>query len=764
VTSRSLYDATRPPCHLNGVRHPGAVRGAGMLVLALVVGGMTALPASAATLNEQRALLRQTQYAAAQDYVDSRAYVPMLARANGLAVKDAIASASASLTAVGKEVLAATTQSAMDRASVKMKTEVQRATTLKVSGQQLVSLKDLRAKHQLVASAALADVLAARMTSAAYQESKARAAGFSTQLAADTGRQLGVLGKAVAPAPLASPAFLPALEQKTGTIPTLPGWVGFAGGCALPVADSTFVPRLPTTGPGVGTSSTIVAGALAQLATDPALASVHAQMLRAASNEASLVMGLDQLRTAYVLRVPRLGYGWLSGADTKAKSALQSDARKLLIAGPGGMDTLAASHLLMAAATAVDWVKLGGLEETVSVRWLGPQTCLYEDRDTFVTTPTNMASIHNAANFVAGSVFLKRSPAQAGALAQMTLKSVQPALKMLTADGGTQEGPGYWNYQSRAVAVLYSTLANAYSAAPLAMPSLANVSRYALNSTGPDGLPTPFGDALPHQLSALMPAWDAHTRRDASVAAWVAGRFAQKPDAYLMWWRSAPGVLPAKVSSVYPQTGLAVLHAPGKTATLKGGSNVLTHAHLDLGTVSFFRKGIQWAVDPGMMPNNTPGYYSALQRYTYWKPGTSAHSTLAFSGENQPVTASAAVSLLSSAVASVDLRQALPGTSTATRTVTHGSTSMVIKDVVRAASAKDLTWQWVTDASVGIGTNRVVLRRDGQAVTITFSGVPAGSTLTAVPAQDTGPDGKALRIIKLTMPRVTSLNLTATAY
>jgi hypothetical protein len=131
---------------------------------------------------------------------------------------------------------------------------------------------------------------------------------------------------------------------------------------------------------------------------------------------------------------------------------------------------------------------------------------------------------------------------------------------------------------------------------------------------------------------------------------------------------------------------------------------------------------------------------------------------------NQPVTAVAPIRSVSSSAASVDLRQALPGTTTATRTVTHGSTSMVIKDVVRAPAAKDLTWQWVTDASVTLGTNRAVLRRDGQAVTIVLSGVPAGSVLAAVPAPDKGPDGKALTILKLTMPRVTSLDLTATAY
>lgn len=40
----------------------------------------------------------------------------------------------------------------------------------------------------------------------------------------------------------------------------------------------------------------------------------------------------------------------------------------------------------------------------------------------------------------------------------------------------------------------------------------------------------------------------------------------------------------------------------------------------------------------------------------------------------------------------------------------------------------------------------------------------AGATLTAVRAPDAGPDGKTLTILKLTMPRVTSLDVTATAH
>ncbi|WCI08733.1 hypothetical protein PJ267_00965 [Arthrobacter sp. OVS8] len=190
---------------------------------------LQASPAYSATLSEQRATLRQASYAAAQNYVDSRAYIPLLARPNGVAVKDAIASGKAALTTVGDALTVATTQSAMDAVAVRMKAEVLRAATVKKSGQQLVELKNLRSGHQKNATAALADFLAGGITSAAYQAMKTRAAAYSTQLSADAVRQLGVLGKAVAAPALIAPKYRTVLEQGSGSIPVASGWVGFPG-------------------------------------------------------------------------------------------------------------------------------------------------------------------------------------------------------------------------------------------------------------------------------------------------------------------------------------------------------------------------------------------------------------------------------------------------------------------------------------------------------------------------------------------------------
>ena len=732
--------------------------------LAILAGAVVASPASAATLSEQRAALRQITYAAGQDYVNARPFVAELARRNALTVKNAIASGTASLKAAGDELTAAKTQEAMDAVATRIRDEATRAATVRKAANQLTILVDLRTAQQSVATKALSDLSAARITLSTYSGSKERTSSFTTQLAADTAVQLGVIGKAVPAPDLKSTPWLSTLQQGSGTIPAMAGWVGFPGGCALSSASSAFTPVLPLDGPGVGTSKKLVASAKTRQSTDAALGSAHAQMLRSATAEASRTMPLGELRDGYVPRVARLGYGWLSGSDTASRNVLASEAKRILSAGPEDMDTLQSSHLLLAASTATNWVKSTGMEETALVRWLGPQTCLYADGENFVDAPTNIAAIHNAANFVAAAVFLKKSPARAAALAKESLTSIQPALGLITADGGTQEGPGYWTYQSRAISVLYSTLPNTFVTIPVKMPTLAKVSGYAMNSTDPDNRPTPFADASPEDLSPLMPAWDAHVRKDPAVAAWVADKFKQKPDAYLMWWGSPSGVLPPKKSAVYSKTGLAALHLPASTATLKGGVNSANHAHLDLGTVSFFRRGVQWSVDPGTPDGAAPGYYSEPTRWTYWKPGTSAHSTLMVQGVNQPTAASAPVTAPTTSSAAVDLRQAFPGSSAATRSVTHGVNAMVIKDVIRSDKPLDLVWQWVTDASVSLGSDRAVLRRSGQTLVLRFAGAPVGFSLTAVSAPETGPDGQPLTIVKLSMPQVRSLALTTSAY
>lgn len=255
----------------------------------------------------------------------------------------------------------------MDIAEIAVDREEDRAGVIIKSAKQLKTLKDLRETHRQKVVTALADMNAGRISIPVYDAHKLRGAAFSTNLAADKVVQLKALGGITA-APLRSTSWKDELVNGGGTIPTASGWTGFPGGCALPAAESRFTPKLPATGPGIAINSTLVTTAQTRGTTNPQLAPIHEQMLRSATDQANDVLTLNQLRAGYSPRIARLGYGWLEAGNTKARDALRKDVKSVLEAAPESMDTLASSHLLIAAATAADWSETHTLDETALVR------------------------------------------------------------------------------------------------------------------------------------------------------------------------------------------------------------------------------------------------------------------------------------------------------------------------------------------------------------------------------------------------------------
>ena len=714
------------------------------------------------TIVEQRAALRAAYYTSVQELEDARGAAGTLPRGQADAFASAISGTAVTMRAAAAAISAATNQTEVDAAAKLVKIESVRSSTAKQAATKLVRLQQMRLEQTAVAAEAVQDKLAGRISGQAYAELDARAAAFSTLLSVAVNTQLQTVGKAVASPPLTVEAPLASLKSGTGPITPAAGWVGFAGGCALPAAQVSFRPVPVASGPSIVTNANLVRDAKDRMMRDPILAKEHGYLLRSATAEAGIVRDLKTPWNWYPTRVLRLGYGWLAGQDTLSRDKLAGDTRDILLAGPESMETLRAATVLTAAATAADWT--GGMPEvddSVRVRWIGPLTCMLFDHDNWVDGPTNVSGVNDSAAFLAAVAFLKDRPAQSAALAKATLTAVQPALKTITADGGTYEGPGYWNYQSTAVSSLYSTVANVYQSPPVPLPSLARVSKYAIDAVTPAGQGVAFADSSPQRMSALMPAWDSFARQDSAVAGWVAGEYQKARDVRLLWWWASPGTVRKPASAVFPATGLAVLQSTGKTAALKGGVNGSLHSHLDLGTFSYSSKGVDWIVDPGPGSYSLPGYFSTTQRWTYWKTSTSSHSTISDAGKNQPTTASAALAVPSPTGAVVDLRAALPGTTKALRSATLTTSGVNLKDSIQAPKPRDLKWQIVTDATVTVTGTKATLTKSGQTLSITFTGAPTTARLTAVPAPETSSTGAKLTLITLTLPQVTALTLTA---
>ncbi|MET1086861.1 MAG: heparinase II/III family protein, partial [Arthrobacter sp.] len=677
------------------------------------------------TITEDRAALREEYYAAKQSYEDARATVKLLPRGQTDRYLVRIAASAEELSAVAKRISAAQTAADIDAARAAMRTATLRATTAKKSAANLKIVQDLRLEQIKKANLSLDALTSGNLSAADYKATETRAVAFSTLLSADTTSQLASAGTtATAPALKAQP-YASAFRTGSSSIPTASGWVGFPGGCALPAAEGAYRPQRRASGPSVAVNSEMVNSTKARMLADPNLKIEHERLLRSAASEVTVSRDFASPWLWYSNRVLRLGYGWLAGGNVEARDKLRSDTSKILLTGPNAMDTNRASVVLTSAATAGDWTQLSGSEDVVLVKWLGPQSCLLFDQDSFVTGPTNLPVIHNTASFVAAAYFLGKHSGQATALAKATLTNTMPALKALVRDGGTQEGPQYWNYQSAAVATLYSSLPNLYATVPISFPSLSTVSTYAMNAATPDGVAIAFADSAPAPFSPLMPAWDAYSRGDSTVSAWVRAQVKQTDDARLLWWWSQPAAYRPPTSKQFPYTGLVALHQNGVSASLKGGNykelKPSGHQHLDFGSFTYFKHGLSWVVDPGPGDYSLPGYFSGTTRWTYWKPSTAAHSTIMQTGTNHPVNAAAAVKPLSGSSASVDLSEAIPGSS-AVRTLKLQDGTLSVNDKASASVPLNLTWQVVTDASVTVSGNVARLSKSGKVVTLTFRG------------------------------------------
>jgi hypothetical protein len=128
--------------------------------------------------------------------------------------------------------------------------------------------------------------------------------------------------------------------------------------------------------------------------------------------------------------------------------------------------------------------------------------------------------------------------------------------------------------------------------------------------------------------------------------------------------------------------------------------------------------GERWAVDLGSDDYNMPAYFGN-KRWTYYRLKTESHNTLLINNENQsprakaPVIAFAAAGADASAVA--DLSQAYPAARSVLRGIAmQGGRRILIQDEVEAAAPLEVLWGMVTQASVSVQKESVVLEQKGK--------------------------------------------------
>ena len=763
-------------------------------VAAALAASVVALPVPPAQAVSKSTLWNQMQLAS-DDYRNAKPMWYTFPTADRVRWSGATTQAGKKLAAVRKRLSAADTQREVDAAAPYVYAERKRARVF-FSATRLAGIS-FSARRSAVSSGqnGFTNLLAGKLSDAGWAEVRADSAAVAALAAKDRRRAWAALLTTSMPASSQAQVALSALSTTTRASAPV-GWIGVPGGCAVQSADAaTWLGKAREPGVHLWVDGTQVGAAKARSLAGTSLArTAHEFLVYIADKQKSAISSdLTNISAPLQQRSQRLGYSALMG-DLDAATWLRKDLTSVLVPGPKGGNVLRDGVSLEALATMLDWTgqdealtaSAQTMREAMLVRWLGPLSCRFDDLEATVVDDDNISVIVDAALLQAGYALASHDPAVAAGLVRTAMLRALPGVKAMTADGGSYEGPTYWNLQGRYLAAIYGTTQAVHGdTPPLALPSTANVPGYAWSSTTAWGDSLAFSDALtaPDKLRPGLVAWMAHRTGDDKAGA-IARQYLQAPTEgfQVLWWPTDEALdapTPARVSSLYRRTGLVALQADGVTAWLKGGNSHDSHAHLDLGSVGYARYGVQWAVDPGQDDYSLPEYSSRAatsKRWTYWKVAAKGHSGLRPTTGQPPLRTvsfsqfapSSTSDWASNGYATLDLRSVMPGASSAARQAALSATGqLTVADRVRSSLARSWQWGWVTEASVGISgsgsTRTVTLSQAGKSVRIALSGLPYGSTVGVVsaPSGVVGPTGRALRAVVVTTGRTTFLALNA---
>jgi hypothetical protein len=314
-------------------------------------------------------------------------------------------------------------------------------------------------------------------------------------------------------------------------------------------------------------------------------------------------------------------------------------------------------------------------------------------------------------------------------------------LRSYKPDGVYPEGPGYWNYGSSysamTVAALRSALGTDWGICAREG-FLASAAAYVQTCT-PSGMMYNFADG---SMSARMRPtlfWFARERHDPGL---LHGQRALLDDDYAVRTRLAP-----LAALWWPQDGLRQtsrlpLHWAGQGPNpiavfreswsdpnalylgLKGGSALVSHAHMDAGSFVLEADRVRWALDLQQQGYHTVESKGVTlwrndqdsQRWRIFRLGPFSHNTLTIDGQLHRATGAASLRTVESG-AVVDLSAVFAGQA---KRVQRGFRWLGNREVLVQDEADGLKpgavvrWAMVTKAQVACDGNHAQLRQDGQ--------------------------------------------------
>lgn len=427
------------------------------------------------------------------------------------------------------------------------------------------------------------------------------------------------------------------------------------------------------------------------------------------------------------------------------------------------LDTAEMTH---AVAIGYDWLfpaltpqERDTIRRAIVEKGLRPGLQAYEGKAPWkwwTTVSHNWNQVCNGGMIVGALAVADEEPALARTVLSHALASVPRALTSYAPDGGWIEGPGYWSYATEYTVVLLAALDSALGTDfGLSKAKGFNVTGgFRIHFVGPTGRTFNYADAHDGAGNDPWMHWLGDRFRHPEYHWEAAASAGSHPTALdLVWYRKPTiSVAAARIplDALYKGVNVVFFRTAWEDPNalfvgFKGGDNEANHAHLDLGTFVLDAMGKRWALDLGSDNYNLPGYFSAKERWTYYRLSTMGHNTITIDGQNQNVRAKAPVVVYrSSRWSSMALADLTEGyVPKATRVwrgirVLKKPQEVLVEDEIDASEAAEVAWTMHTAAAITIHGSEAVLTQGGKMLAARILS-PPGAVFTVARADPPPP-------------------------
>ena len=545
-----------------------------------------------------------------------------------------------------------------------------------------------------------------------------------------------------------------------------------AGPAQAAVTDGPVVADVTTAHPRLLESSTGLANLPAQVASDAVSGSLYATVLKNADamltapvvtySKPDGARLLDTSRTV-LDRSQTLLIAWKVSGNAKYLDRLQKDLDAAAAFPDWNPDHfLDTAEMTQAFAVAYDWgysswdsTERAQLRSAIITKGLAPSQKVYDAtsvNDAPYKYLGNWAMRGDNVNVVVNSAMTMGALAVAGdttsGVPQQILDESIPSLRIglgaYGADGGFKEGPTYWDYATRYLTSLLTSLkiSTGGDYGLSAAPGLAQTAGFMEAMTGPGGQYYGFGDSITAYQPAAAYAGLAAVFNDPNRMALAASLKSSGFAPLQLLFRDpgtasrSAGPAPTPLQNTFTTAGIASMTASrtdprASYAAFRFGADPSgPHQHFDAGDFDFQALGEEWAADLGM----ETGTYDLLAqdrrnaRWNYYRTRAEGHNTLAIdpftpdAGDKTGTTTLLAQgSDVDSAYAVADLSASYPDEVSSWKRgvrLFDDRSQLLVQDEISAAGPIEALWSMHTGAEVQVAADgrSAVLFQDGERV------------------------------------------------